>query len=65
MKRFLFQHTPLLVLFIVLSCNYVWAQSGDSNTPLTNAAVVKLVKAGFKEKTVIIIIDSRPARFDL
>jgi hypothetical protein len=65
MKRFLFQHTPLLLLFIVLSCNYAWAQSVDSNTPLTNAAVVKLVKAGFKEKTVIIIIDSRPVRFDL
>jgi len=65
MKRFLFQHTPLLLLLIVLSCNYVWAQSADSNTPLTNAAVVKLVKAGFKEKTVITIIDSRPVRFEL
>src|ERR1700738_3692949 len=65
MKRFLFRHTPLLLLFIVLSCNYVSAQSPDSNTPLTNAAVVKLIKAGFKEKTVITIIDSRPVRFDL
>ncbi len=64
MKRFLFQHTPLLLLLIVLSCNYVWAQSADS-TPLTNAAVVKLAKAGFKEKTIITIIASRPARFDL
>ena len=65
MKRFPYQHTPLLLLFIVLSCNYVCAQSADSNTPLTNAAVVKLVKAGFKEKTVITIIDSRPVRFEL
>jgi len=65
MKRFLFHHTPLLLLFIVLSCSYVWAQSGNSNTPLTNAAVVKLAKAGFKEKTIITIIASRPARFDL
>ena len=64
MKRFLFQHTPLLLLLIVLSCSYVWAQSADS-TPLTNAAVVKLAKAGFKEKTIITIIASRPARFDL
>ena len=64
MKRFLFQHTPLLLLLIVLSCNYAWAQSADS-TPLTNAAVVKLAKAGFKEKTIITIIASRPARFDL
>ncbi len=33
--------------------------------PLTNAAVVKLVRAGFKEKTVITIIHSRPTRFNL
>ena len=39
------------------------AQGG--NGPLTNRAVVKLVKAGFKEKTVISIIASRPANFQL
>ena len=33
--------------------------------PLTNAAVVKLVRAGFKEKTVIAIIRNRPSSFDL
>lgn len=33
--------------------------------PLTNAAVVKLVRAGFKEKTVIAIIRSRPSSFNL
>ena len=32
---------------------------------LTNVAVVKLVKAGFKEKTIITIINSRPANFKL
>jgi hypothetical protein len=32
---------------------------------LTNASVIKLVRAGFKEKTVIAIIRTRPARFDL
>lgn len=32
---------------------------------LTNASVVKLVKAGFKEKTIIAIISSRPNVFDL
>jgi hypothetical protein len=32
---------------------------------LTNASVVKLVRAGFKEKTVIAIIRTRPTRFDL
>jgi len=36
-----------------------------SETPLTNAAVIKLVKAGFKEKTIISIINSRPNRFNL
>ncbi|MEP6637539.1 MAG: hypothetical protein ABJB97_12500 [Acidobacteriota bacterium] len=33
--------------------------------PLTNTAVIKLVKAGFKEKTVIVIIRSRVCRFEL
>ncbi len=65
MKSFLSHRTPLLLLFMVLGCSCVLAQSTDSNGPLTNAAVVKLVKAGFKEKTVITIIASRPARFDL
>ena len=32
---------------------------------LTNAAVVKLVRAGFKEKTVVAIINARPVSFDL
>jgi hypothetical protein len=36
-----------------------------SEPALTNAAVVKLVRAGFKEKTVIAIIRSRPNGFDL
>ena len=33
--------------------------------PLTNSSVMKLVRAGFKEKTVIAIIHSRPAQFNL
>jgi hypothetical protein len=32
---------------------------------LTNAEVIKLVRAGFKEKTVIAIIRTRPVQFDL
>jgi hypothetical protein len=36
-----------------------------TEAPLTNAAVVKLVRAGFKEKTVIAIIHNRPSRFNL
>jgi hypothetical protein len=32
---------------------------------LTNAGVIKLVKAGFKEKTIITIISNRPSNFKL
>ena len=42
---------------------HVRAQQAEA--PLTNAAVVKLVRAGFKEKTVIAIIHNRPNRFNL
>ncbi len=51
-----------LTLSLVVS-----AQTTDrhSQSVLTNAAVVKLVKAGFKEKTVISIIGSRIPNFDL
>jgi len=35
------------------------------NQALNNAAVVKLSKAGFKEKTIISIINSRIPNFDL
>lgn len=33
--------------------------------PLTNASITKLVRAGFKEKTVIAIVQSRPNLFQL
>ncbi|HEU5459720.1 MAG TPA: hypothetical protein VFU83_04465, partial [Pyrinomonadaceae bacterium] len=36
-----------------------------SDAPLTNEGVVQLVKAGFKEKTVITIIHNRPNNFKL
>jgi hypothetical protein len=36
-----------------------------SNAPLTNTGVIQLVKAGFKEKTVIAIINNRPSDFKL
>jgi hypothetical protein len=39
--------------------------SPSAQTTLTNASVVKLVRAGFKEKTVIAIINARPVSFDL
>ena len=41
----------------------VYAQQTDA--PLTNTSVIKLVKAGFKEKTVIAIISNRPSNFKL
>src|SRR5690349_1836733 len=64
MKGFLFSRSLLLVLCLLLGSTFVCAQTGNT-APLTNAAVVKLVKAGFKEKSIITIIASRPARFDL
>jgi len=62
-RFFLYRYLPLMLclLVIVVSAS---AQSSDKD-PLTNAAVVKLVKAGFKEKSLLTIIASRPARFDL
>src|SRR5205085_1165852 len=41
------------------------AQTKSNDGPLTNAEIIKLVKAGFKEKTVILIIASRVPNFDL
>jgi hypothetical protein len=64
MKGFIFSRSLLLALCLLISCAPAWAQS-DNNAPLTNASVVKLVKAGFKEKSIITIIASRPVSFDL
>lgn len=41
------------------------AQNGQKGVPLTNAAVVKLTRAGFKEKSIITIISARLPNFDL
>lgn len=41
------------------------AQTNQAQKTLTNASVVKLTKAGFKEKTIISIINSRVPNFDL
>ena len=37
----------------------------QQQAPLTNESVIKLVKAGFKDKTIIAIISNRPAVFNL
>lgn len=63
MKNISIKLTLMLALFSCLSFS-VWAQQ-KTEAPLTNSAVVKLVRAGFKEKTVIAIIRSRPSQFDL
>jgi hypothetical protein len=52
-----------IALVCVMSAGALAQQSSEA--PLTNAAVLKLVKAGFKEKTIIAIINSRPNRFNL
>src|ERR1044072_2903006 len=55
-----------LTLVLLVSCAVsLTAAAQVSEAPLTNQAVVKLVRAGFKEKTVIAIIQSRPNRFNL
>jgi len=65
MKGFLFRRSLLLVLCLLIICASAWAQSGDSNSLLTNASIVKLVKAGFKDKSIITIIGARAVKFDL
>ena len=64
MKVFLFFRCLLLVLCLLI-CASAWAQSGDSTSLLTNASIVKLVKAGFKDKSIITIIGARAVKFDL
>lgn len=65
MKRFIFSRSLLLIPVLLMTCSPVWGQSGTNSEPLTNVAIVKLVKAGFKEKSIITIIASRPVTFDL
>src|ERR1041385_6691868 len=59
MKRLLATTCLCLSLFVI----GVYGQQPDA--PLTNASVIRLVKAGFKEKTVIAIINNRPGDFKL
>ncbi|MET0624240.1 MAG: hypothetical protein ABW250_14750 [Pyrinomonadaceae bacterium] len=59
----------LLLVFVAASAVPARAQGrgsvAASTTTLTNASVVKLVRAGFREKTLIAIINARPVSFDL
>ena len=55
-----------LLLATCLCLSFVICTSGQTpDGPLTNASVVRLVKAGFKEKTIITIINNRPGDFKL
>jgi hypothetical protein len=64
MRVFILSRTLLIFIGLGLCWANAPAQTG-SDAPLTNDAIVKLVKANFKEKTIIAIIGSRATRFDL
>ncbi|CAN5669842.1 MAG: hypothetical protein H0T77_14930 [Pyrinomonadaceae bacterium] len=63
--KFLFLRTILVLALSGLLFSSSVVSQQRSELPLTNATVVKLVRAGFREKTVMAIIRSRPNRFDL
>lgn len=63
MKKIFIKLSLTLALLSCLSFSTFAQQSREA--PLTNTAVIKLVRAGFKDKTVIAIIRSRSAQFDL
>jgi hypothetical protein len=59
------KHT-CLALMLSLLAGFISAHAQQSaEAPLTNGSIIKLVRAGFKEKTVIALIRTRPAQFDL
>src|SRR5678815_2296874 len=53
----------LSLMFVLLSFVAIASAQQPSEAPLTNASVIRLVKAGFKEKTILAIINSRPNQF--
>jgi hypothetical protein len=67
------KHTPtakaiVRYLFgILVTCLFlvIPASAQQADAPLTNTSIIKLVRAGFKEKTIITIIHSRPNHFNL
>src|SRR6266481_7090590 len=62
--RVLSQFLTATILCCLVLSTHAGAQQA-SDVPLTNAAIVKLVRAGFKDKTVIAIIHSRTNHFNL
>ena len=55
----------LIIFCLVLGCTAGAYAQAKSDGPLTNAEIMKLVKAGFKEKTIVLIIAARVPNFDL
>jgi hypothetical protein len=64
MKSFFVRSILIFPLALTLSATLL-AQQNQKEPALTNAAVVKLARAGFKEKTIISIISARIPAFDL
>jgi hypothetical protein len=64
MRGFINGWALTLLICLILPC-VATAQAPAGDGPLTNAAIVKLVRAKFKEKTIITIIESRNSNFDL
>jgi hypothetical protein len=64
MKSF-FPTTLITLCLLIGGASAAQAQNKQDEGPMTNAEVIKLVKAGFKEKTVVLIIASRIPNFDL
>ncbi|MBA2705033.1 MAG: hypothetical protein H0U60_14420 [Blastocatellia bacterium] len=55
-----------LLIFVCLGLCWANAPAQTvADPPLTNDAIVKLIKANFKEKTIVAIIGSRATQFDL
>ena len=57
--------TTLITFCLLLGGAFVARAQQKDEGPMTNAEVIKLVKAGFKEKTIVLIISSRIPNFDL
>ena len=55
----------LVIAFSLLICVAPASAQQSGESPLTNTSVVKLVKAGFKDKIIIAIINNRPNTFRL
>ncbi len=64
MKAFLNRALVALALALV-TASVAAGQASENNKPLTNAAIVKLARTGFKEKTIISIVATRPPAYDL